>query len=107
MRSETPLDEALRALANIHRRRLLVALMEYDPREIDDVRVGRRGGRDEGELRRLEATMRHNHLPRLREAGFVRVDGQSGVVQGPRFDEIRPLLRLLDDNTEELPGDWM
>jgi hypothetical protein len=30
-----------------------------------------------------------------------------GVMKGPKFDEIRPLLELLDDHEDEFLSDWV
>lgn len=103
----TPLDEMFIAVSNIHRRRLLVRLKEQDPQEAheihtpDDVQTG------EEDLDRFLMKMFHLHLPKLEDRGFIRWDNEKETVaKGPRFDEIRPLLELLDNHADELPSDW-
>ena len=62
---------------------------------------------DEDGLQRL-IEMRHTHLPKLVEYGFVEWDRDTHeVVKGPEFDEIEPLLELLDEHDDELPEGWL
>lgn len=100
------LDEVFVCLADRTRRRLLASLAEHD------ARTG--GGVDPADLApadrdpaQFEADLHHNHLPRLQEAGFLQWDRDSDTVRrGPRFEDIEPLLALLDDHREVLPGEW-
>nr|WP_233510394.1 MULTISPECIES: hypothetical protein [unclassified Haloferax] len=63
-----------------------------------DAAVG--GGRNRD---RLKVELFHIHLPKLADAGFVEWNRHRGsVARGPRFDEIEPLLRFLDENAGEL-----
>lgn len=99
------LEEVLTVLANTHRRRLLVALLECDPQ--DDVPVPERVHAGETSLEALRIEMYHTHLPRLEQTGLVRWDRETHTVSwGTRFEEIRPLLELLDEHADELPGEW-
>lgn len=67
-----------------------------DEREEDD---------DSTEL--IKQELYHTHLPKLAEAGFINWDPESGLItRGPRFEEIGPLLRLMNDHQDELPEDW-
>jgi hypothetical protein len=51
--------------------------------------------------------MFHTHLPKLEEAGFIVWHQDTNKVEkGPRFEEIRPLLELIDAHADELPADW-
>jgi len=100
------MDEYFEALANIHRRRLLVALLEHNPQQ-DDVTTPEDVHEGEKSLEVLQKELYHSHLPRLEEAGFIRWNRDTHeVVKGPRFDEIRPLLELMRDHADELPDDW-
>jgi hypothetical protein len=101
------LDEAFDVLSSIHRRRLLM-----DLRQGHVARLGRAtqvvadgGDRDHGTL---EVELYHCHLPKLARAGFVTWDREGGSIeQGPRFDEIEPMLGLLDENADLLPDVWV
>jgi hypothetical protein len=49
--------------------------------------------------------MHHVHLPKLTEAGYVESsDDGERVTPGDAFEEIQPLLDVLEENQEALPG---
>lgn len=99
------LDDMLAVLANRHRRHLLVALNDQNPQ----TEVGTPDGVEvDGErLTALRLEMRHNHLPRLEDAGYIEWDQDLHVVtKGPAFDQIRPVLEMFEENAEELPVEW-
>ncbi|WP_265108877.1 DUF7344 domain-containing protein [Halosolutus halophilus] len=115
------IDDIFDALADRHRRRLLVGLLYDDPqyvaelsgvsREIADANEEllhrhlsssrKIAGADEELLR-----IHHVHLPRLAAYGLIEWDRDGHVVtKGPRFDEVRPLLELLDGHRDDLPAE--
>jgi len=99
-------DSHLDALGHVDRRRLLLALLDAKtagglPVEIDRLE------RDTATTP-LRVSMHHVHLPKLDDYGIVDVNrDRYTVTPGPRFDEIRPLLELLDENRDRLPDDWL
>jgi DNA-binding transcriptional ArsR family regulator len=99
----TPFDVHLDALGHVDRRRLLLALLHAEsegdlPVEVEQVE------RETGETT-LQPSMYHVHLPKLDNMGFVDANlDRCSVTPGPRFDEIKPLLELLDENRERIPG---
>ena len=98
-------DDALDALADVQRRKLLLSLLDHNPQDDTPVVIGD----SESEIEALESltAMNHVHLPRLVEYGFIEWDrANNEVTKGPDFAEIRPLLELLDDHAEELPEGW-
>jgi hypothetical protein len=102
------LDAALDALANKYRRRVLVALLEHNPQDDDDRQIPEGGSLESDELDQLLLQMRHTHLPKLAESGFIEWDQETNTIrQGPQFTEIRPLLELLQNHANELPDDWL
>lgn len=101
----TTVDEVMDALSDGRRRKLLVALLDHGTLEVSPVGSGDAETRTNA-VERI-ATMNHVHLPKLVEYRFIDWDGQSREVErGPKFDEIRPLLELLDDHEDELPLEW-
>ena len=116
-------DTIFEALADEYRRRLLVDLLDHASQPIsrpsgasweiaeanedllrEHLSSSRAvDGADEDLLR-----VRHVHLPKLADHGFVEWDRDAHVVaRGPRFDEIRPLLELLDGRRDDLPTPWL
>lgn len=98
------LDEIMMVLADEHRRELLAALMEEDPQPVQIPE----GVQLEGEkLEDIQIELCHNHLPRLEDAGFVEWNQEQHVVmKGPAFDQIAPVLKLFEENRDELPVEW-
>jgi hypothetical protein len=101
------LDEMFRVLADEHRRRVLVALLDHNPQDDGLVQVPEDLELDAAEQAQLQSDMFHVHLPKLEQAEFIRWDREKHHVEkGPRFDAIRPLLELMRNHADELPGDW-
>lgn len=99
-------DEALDALAKPQRRRLLTALLDHNPQ--DDTPVVIADGDAESDAVERLVTMDHVHLPKLQEYGFIEWNRDTHeVAKGPNFDEIRPLLELLQSHEDELPPGWL
>ena len=99
-------DSTVGALSNVHRRRLLVELLDSNPR--DDSPVVAVVEKSEREAATHLISMRHAHLPKLVDEGLIQWDQANGdVVKGPTFDEIRPLLELLMEHEAELPPDFL
>lgn len=99
------LDEGLRLLVDRPRRALLLELLEGGPQtEVsvpEDIDTGRY---DSEELR---SQLYHVHLPKLADSDVIQWNEQQGtVVRGPQFDEIQPLVSVLDANAEQLHGEW-
>ncbi|WP_440991727.1 DUF7344 domain-containing protein [Haloarchaeobius baliensis] len=106
--AESGLDSMLDVLSNRYRRRLLVALLDHNPQEGDDPQVPDDVRLGDEELDQLMIELRHVHLPKLAESGFVDWDRETNTIQtGPRFEEIRPLLELMVAHADELPDDWL
>lgn len=104
--TSTSFDSHLDALGHVDRRRLLLALL--DATVEGDLPVGIDRLADGTAESPLRVSMHHVHLPKLDDYGFVDANlDQYTVTTGPRFDEIRPLLELLDTNRDRLPGGWL
>lgn len=120
---ECQVDDIFGALSDVHRRRLLVDLLEHNPqtvetmsaasREVSEMSEGLKreylAGDDEiSGADKSRVRLHHVHLPMLVENGFVEWDDEENtVVKGPRFETIRPVLELLEDNCEALPEGWV
>lgn len=99
-------DDLLDALANIQRRKLLVALLSHNPQDDESVVIDADESADE-ELTRL-IQMTNVHLPKLEDYGFITWHRETNEVsKGPKFEEIRPLLELLQNHEDELPSGWL
>jgi len=99
-------DDMVSALADVQRRKLLVALLEHNPQ--DDTPVVVADSESDADAVERLVTMQHVHLPKLVDYGFIEWNEETHeVTKGPKFDEIRPLLELLDDHEDELPADWL
>ncbi|WP_255171182.1 ArsR family transcriptional regulator [Natrononativus amylolyticus] len=94
-----PWKAMLSALMSKHRRRILVKLLEQEsvmiPEEVAD---------GEAEFQGLQTEMHHTHLPQLTDQGYVRKTTNFEVVRGPQFENIRPLLEVLQENHKRLPS---
>jgi hypothetical protein len=100
------LSEKFDILSHPLRRRLLVALGKKNPRDEDDITSDSIAG-DGDSLELFKQKMYHQHLPKLEEAGFINWDRDSGTItRGPRFEEIEPLIELMNNHQDELPDDW-
>lgn len=106
-------DDVFDALAVVRRRKLLVGLLEHEPRHVTRLSETARelSQANEAYLREfldgpmeiegVEKTAVRLHLvdlPKLAEQGFVEWSpGAHRVTRGPRFGELRPVLELLDE----------
>lgn len=96
-----PLDEAIRALTSHERRQPLTALTEHDPHQyesFDDLDGLYFESVENKE--KLHIGLHHHHLPRLEAAGLIEWHhADREISKGPKFGEIRPILRILDSET--------
>ncbi|MFC5368682.1 helix-turn-helix domain-containing protein [Salinirubrum litoreum] len=100
------LSEQFDILSSPYRRRILVAVANRNPRDEDELRSEGIADDDEN-LDVFEQKLYHNHLPKLDAAGFIDWNRETGTItRGPRFDEIRPLIKLMTEHQDELPAGW-
>lgn len=95
------LTKALDALRNPRRRRLLARLHDTAPGASVEVAELHDGDDD------FAIALYHVHLPKLEAAGYVEVTRHPMVVyRGPNFEEVAAVMRVLEANASELPGEW-
>ena len=113
-------DSSFDALSNERCRELLVSLLDGDRRTVPELSEDTReiansneellrkhldsrreiSGVDEDLLR-----LRLVHLPKIAGYGFVEWNPDANVAsRGPRFDDLRPLLEMIDDPREVPPA---
>ncbi|NHN48105.1 ArsR family transcriptional regulator [Halostella sp. JP-L12] len=98
-------DIAFDPLAHVQRRKLLVALLEGEPR--DEVTVVRTDSDGEYSVTERRLPISQEHLSELAEYGFVEWDSETQEVStGQNFDEISPLLESLTNHGDEPAPDW-
>lgn len=95
-------DFTFDALANEHRRTLLVELFESRPHE-DTVPIPTDGNSGASDPDHQRTALYHTHLPKLVDYGFIQWNERTHEIRrGERFEEIRPLLEFVADDDEEL-----
>jgi DNA-binding transcriptional ArsR family regulator len=106
--SDTQWDSHLSALADPYRRQLLVALLEHDPSDGDGIDPLDRVEESGTDVEFLKISIFHTHLPKLEELGYIKWDRENGTVRtGPNWEELEPLLTLIQNHREELPDGWL
>ncbi|ELY63374.1 hypothetical protein C492_07030 [Natronococcus jeotgali DSM 18795] len=102
------MDHLLDVLANKYRRRVLVALLEHNPQDDHDPQIPDNVNYEAEDLESLMINMRHTHLPKLEDARFIEWDRETNTVRkGPQFEDIRPLLELMENHADKFPDDWL
>jgi len=104
------LSDLFEILSHEYRRRILMAVARQNPQDEDEITsesASEEHEQDDDALKLLHQQLYHTHLPKLDDGGFIDWDRDSGLItRGPRFDDIEPLLRLMNDHQDELPDDW-
>lgn len=107
MKESSRSDDLFEALSNPYRRQLLVALLDHNPQDDHD-RDPLDLVSDDIEPDVLELHLFHNHLPKLEEMGFIAWDRETNEIsKGPDWEEIEPLLTLIESHQDELPNGWL
>ena len=100
------LDRMFDVLGDPYRRRILLLVSDANPRDEDEFSPEEIADEyDEVEFKPTDLI--HRHLPKLADAGYITWDRETETIRrGPRFDEIEPLLKLIQDHQDELPVGW-
>lgn len=103
----TELDDAFEALSSPIRRVILLALYEENTVPEEDVLPQNGVPPASDELESARVMVHHCHLPKLERLGFIdRNTGGGTLTKGARWEEIAPLVELLEEHREELPDGW-
>ncbi|MFC4451878.1 DUF7344 domain-containing protein [Halorussus aquaticus] len=97
-------------LWNTHRHRILLAVSDQTPRTEDEVipECLALEEPDDDDRNGVKTELRNVHLPKLAEHGYIEWDAETQTIwRGPNFEEVAPLLRLVDDHRDELPKGWL
>ncbi|MFD1635091.1 DUF7344 domain-containing protein [Haloplanus ruber] len=95
------LDSAFEILSHTYRRRILVVLVQHD----SDIKFGIDHLIQASDRRDIELSLHHNHLPKLDQIELINWNREEDTIsRGIRFEEIAPMLELLIEHREELPG---
>lgn len=95
-------DEIFDSLCNRRRRMVLLLLKEDAVETTADVLFC-----GEGDAATAEVNLVHRHLPKLDSSGYIDWNQDTGEIsKGPRFEEVEPLLDLIETHAEELPSEW-
>ena len=113
-------DKVFDAMADIQRRRLLVHLLHDDPQPVPRLSSASRemlqahekflreylsGSREVANADKADVRAHHVHLPKLVEYRYVEWDRDAHITtKGPRFDDVEPLLELVNDHRDERPA---
>lgn len=106
--SGTPhsLDRIFDALAHTYRRRILLFMSERSPRHLDGATLEDVATREEA-VESSTVELRHVHLPKLADAGYIEWDRDEQTVRpGPNFETVASVVQLVDDHRDDLPGEW-
>ncbi len=96
------IDRMLDIMSERRRRLILLLLKRGTVETTDDVMLRGNGESDTSEIQLV-----HSHLPKLEDAGYIEWDRDAGdISKGPRFDDIEPLLELIENHADELPPGW-
>jgi predicted transcriptional regulator len=97
-------DDFVDAIANVQRRKLLLALVEADAGYNDEPAVSVDEFVAWDTQRQIQ--MQHSNLPKLASYGLITWNrNENMVTPGPNFEEVKPTLELLRSNEERLPPD--
>ncbi|MFO7926902.1 ArsR family transcriptional regulator [Natronomonas sp.] len=97
------LNQMFEILKHPFRRRVLLRLSEHTPRSEAELTAGAlTTSEDEPDV--LTIQLRHHHFPKLADTGYIEWDQSTDTIdRGPKFDEIKPLLKLVREYQDEFP----
>ena len=101
------LDQLLANLSDSTRWSILVRLGEDNPRDTDEF-TSPDVDEDDEDFELFAAEVTYEHLPELDRDGFIDWDRESDTItRGPNFEDVRPLITLIQNHQDELPDDWL
>ncbi|NGM68569.1 helix-turn-helix transcriptional regulator [Natronolimnobius sp. AArcel1] len=107
IKPDATLNELFEILSHPTRRRILSTLATRNPRDEDEFQTETSSSDADDDLEQFLLQLTHLHLPKLADAEFINWDRETNTVtRGPRFKEIQPLIKLMQENQDELPDGW-
>ena len=105
--SKLEFDRVLDVFSHRYRRQILLAIDADNPSDRNTLTPAELDvGTDDPE--RFETELYHRHLPKLDDAGYIDWDREANAVRrGANYEEIAPLVRLLQNHGAELPSGWL
>jgi hypothetical protein len=98
-------DQLYEALASQPRRMIIFSLMKEPEGERLPLPDAARAPDRSTESGNLSLQLRHHHLPKLAEAGYVHWESEPfSVRRGPHFDEPALVISKMTESTDDHPG---
>lgn len=98
----TGFDQIAEALGDRARRQVLVELLDHNPVDQREAL----GKNNTNADKKREIQLYHSHLPKLDDMDYIEWDRDHGtIVKGSNWEEIEPMVRLLNENKDRIPND--
>lgn len=92
------------AVSDVHRRQILVDLLEFESFKLDNHVYAS----DTTTRRERVIQLHHVHLPKLEDYEFIEWNTETGEVsKGPLFEEYQPVLEAIHRRQSELPAGYL
>lgn len=94
------LDSVLFVISNPDHRQIFTALADENPLFVHELI------QSDGVTQRQKLNFNNRVLPRLDDLGFITWNRELDMIEkGPRFGDVQTVFHVLEENSDELPGD--